>query len=206
MLHVWIFYHCYYCFSYLANCLLYIYIYIYYYYYFLLFLFYIFIIIIYYLFIHTHIYIHMYTCIFLFFEKRWPFGCYAWTLERNLISDIRVVIVTYNNCSLLACLFKVGFHISQCNPRSQFCPFSIIFVKAEKQRERRKKKRKRERNLTFFSLVSASPRGEIDKTPPFAPSFLDFRHQWGEKKRKNLFFFFFCVILPCFGITKNGKR
>ena len=65
MLHVWIFYHCYYCFSYLANCLLYIYIYIYYYYYFLLFLFYIFIIIIYYLFIHTHIYI--YTCIHVYF-------------------------------------------------------------------------------------------------------------------------------------------
>ena len=161
MLHVWIFYCCYYCFSYLANCLLYIYIYIYYYYYFLLFLFYIFIIIIYYLFIHTYIYIHMYTCIFLFFEKRWPFGCYAWTLERNLISDIRVVTVTYNNCSLLACLFRAGFHIFSVQPKESILPFLHHFCQSREteRKERRKKKRKRERNLTFFSLVSASPRG-----------------------------------------------
>ena len=46
----------------------------------------------------------------------------------------------------------------------------------------------------FFSLVSAPPRRETGKTHSFVFSFLDFRHQGGEKgkKKKTSFFLFFC--------------
>ena len=161
---------------------------------------------------------------------------------QNLILDIRVVIVTCNNCSLLTCLFKAGFHVSQCNSRSQFYPFPIILSRPRNRDRGKEKKEKKEREAlpssplfrhhqegkqikllplllpflifstrekkkkkilsfpppfflaVFFSLVSAPPRRETGKTHSFVFSFLDFRHQGGEKgkKKKTSFFLFFC--------------
>ena len=122
---------------------------------------------------------------------------------KNLISDIRVVIVTCNNYSLLACLFKAGFHISQCNPRSQFCPFSIIFVKAEKQRERKGERRnERERETSPFSpLFQQHQEGKQIKLLPLHLPFLIFGTS-EERKREKTFFF---VIVSFFLVSASPR-
>ena len=124
---------------------------------------------------------------------------------QNLILDIRAVTITCNNCNTLAYLFKAGFHISRCNPKSQFCPFPIIFVKAEEQREREKGKKDRKESYLLLPCFNTIKEGNRDNTSSSTSSFLDFRHQRGEGKKFSSYIFSFYIFFCSGGKGKKKK-
>ena len=126
----------------------------------------------------------MYTCVFLsfiFFLKRKGdrLGDMREPLKKTSSQTSGWLLLPVITAASLHVFSGLVFTFFECNPRSQFCPFSIIFVKAEKQRERKGERRKeRERETSPSSpLFRHHQEGETDKTPPFAPSFLNFQHQ-----------------------------
>ena len=143
-----------------------------------------------------------YTCIFRKMVTVW--GAMREPLQ-NLIPDIRAVTVTCNNCSTLACFFKARFHFSQCNPKSQFCPFPIIFVKAKEQREREKCKKDREESYLLLPCFGTIKEGNRDNTSSSTSSFLDFRHQRGEGKNFSPYIFSFYIFFYRGGKGKKKK-
>ena len=143
-----------------------------------------------YIHIHTYIYIYIYViyiyaCIF--WKKGDRLGAMCEPLQ-NLILDIRVVTVTCNNCSLLTCLFKAGFHVSQCNSRSQFYPFPIILSRPRNRDRGKEKKEKKEREaLPSSPLFRHHQEGKQIKLLPLLLPFLIFSTR--EKKKKKILSF-----------------
>ena len=128
---------------------------------------------------------------------------------QNLILDIRVVIVTCNNCSLLTCLFKAGFHVSQCNSRSQFYPFPIILSRPRNRDRGKEKKEKKEREaLPSSPLFRHHQEGKQIKLLPLLLPFLIFSTR--EKKKKKILSFPPPFFQPCssplFRHHQEGKQ
>ena len=137
-----------------------------------------------------YIYIYIYTCIFENWDRLW---CYALPLQ-NLIPDIRVVVVTCNNCNPPSMSFQDWVSRFSVQPRKLILPFPYYFLPRPRNREREKIKEREREVLPSSSLFQHHQKGNKDKTSLSTSSFLDFRQQRGEEKKLLFIHTFFLTL------------